>query len=64
MSVIVVPASDDDRTTLRFVTPVLVLLVGVVGVAVGLIALRSFDAGTGTCMVLLALWMLWEERRG
>ncbi len=47
----------------RFVTPVLVLLVGLLGIAVGFLAGRAFEAGVGTVMASLSIRMLRDEVR-
>ncbi len=47
----------------RFVTPVLVLLVGLLGIAVGFVAGRGFEAGVGTVMAILSIRMVRDEVR-
>lgn len=54
---------SDDPPADRFVTPSLVLVVGLVAVVIGFVADRSFDAGFGTAMVVLAICMFLDEYR-
>ncbi len=63
MSAVTTSVRSAEPSAGRYVTPVLVLLVGLAGVVIGLVADRGFDAGLGTGMVLLGLWMLADERR-
>lgn len=63
MSAVVTPIRSAEAQQERFVTPVLVLLVGLLGIAIGFVAGRGFEAGVGTVMAILSMRMLRDEVR-